>query len=133
MLSVSSLILLNYLYRSLEADPNAGKPPVPAKKAGSPVSAMFSGLRQKIVSVEQRLYLKLINRFYLIFTNLNVFIFRLSGHTSNDTSDGISSSKPSGEPVLMSVSGTQPTDAPLTESFDQVERSSMLNDPRAGR
>ncbi|XP_077295250.1 CIN85 and CD2AP related [Arctopsyche grandis] len=110
--------------RSLDVE-GANKPPVPVKKAGSPVAAMFSGLRQKVLAVEHRL--------------------SSVGHQQTDTPDGSAGSKPSSDPVLISISPspspipTSTSPAPIiaeqntSDSFDQIERNSMLNDPRAGR
>lgn len=112
------------IFRSLDVE-GANKPPVPVKKAGSPVAAMFSGLRQKVLGAEHR--------------------FSSSGHPQTDTPDGSTGSKPSSDPVLMSISPspspipTSTSPAPviieqnMSDSFDQIERNSMLNDPRAGR
>ncbi|XP_052740643.1 SH3 domain-containing kinase-binding protein 1 isoform X1 [Bicyclus anynana] len=107
-------------------DGQVKKPPVPLKKSPTPTSSvggLFSGLKKSIMSSSEKTEKS--------STTVS------SGSSSSgewDRTDGSAASKPS--PVTNTANAN--TNANVianntTNTFDHVERNSILNDPRAGR
>lgn len=93
---------------TLERDGQGKKPPVPLKKSPSSTSGvggLFSGLKNKMMSSSDK-------------TEKSAPL--PTSTTEWDRTDGAASTKPS-------------SPAATTNTFDHIERNSILNDPRAGR
>ncbi|CAH0725255.1 unnamed protein product, partial [Brenthis ino] len=98
---------------TLEREGQGKKPPVPLKKSPSSstsgVGGLLSGLKNKVLPSSDKVEKSP----------------TLSSSGEWDRTDGATSSKPTATPT--------PVPTPTTNTFDHIERNSILNDPRAGR
>ncbi|XP_034830215.1 SH3 domain-containing kinase-binding protein 1 isoform X1 [Maniola hyperantus] len=107
-------------------DGQVKKPPVPLKKSPTPTSSvggLFSGLKNKMLSSSEKTEKS--------STTLSTVSSGSSSSGEWDRTDGVTSSKPSpgaSANANANVGANNPAN-----TFDHIERNSILNDPRAGR